>query len=134
MFRWRELAIQHLPILRETIIAASSHVDLWQLLIERLSDAGVSESRRAEVKSIYDYAWWCVAASDDEDMAAGVGTFFYGDLPVYTDFEDQIPLYITPAQFPRLEPSFRYRMNEGEYADFRSRYDAKRAEAFPPCP
>jgi len=61
MCRWRDLAIQRLPDLREIVLAAGSHADLWWSFKEILSEAGVSESRRAEAESIYEYAWWCVA-------------------------------------------------------------------------
>jgi hypothetical protein len=123
---WRELAIQHLPQLRETICTATSHVDLWQRFKELLAEAGVGESRRAEVASVYDYAWWCVAISGDEDLAAEVGTYFYEDLPVFEEFDEQMPLFVSPSQFQRLESYFRYCLNDGEFADFRSRYIGKR--------
>lgn len=125
--RWRELAMQHLPDLREVIRAARSHVDLWQMFKERLAEAGISESHRADVESIYKYAWWCIAESNDADLPTEVESYFYEDLPVYSDFEEQVPLFITPLQFERLERSFAYRLTEEEYADFRSRYLATRA-------
>lgn len=128
MCRWRDLAIQHLPNLRETALAATSHVDLWQLFKELLAEAGISESRRAEAESIYKYAWWCIAGSHDPDLAAAVETFFYEDLPYYSDFEEQVPMFIAPMQFKRLERSFANRLTEEEFADFRSRYYTKRAK------
>jgi hypothetical protein len=126
---WRELAIEHLPNLQEVILSATSHVDLWQLFKELLSEAGIGESRRAEVQSIYDYAWWCVAIWGNQDMATEVGTYFYEDLPCFSDFDEQMHLFITLSQFQQLEPFFRYRLNEGEYTDFRSRFLARSANS-----
>jgi len=125
---WRELALAHLPDLRDLILSAESHVDLWQLLQEFLSEAGVDELRRAEVKAIYEYPWWCVAMSGNDDLAAEVGTYFYENLPFYSDFEEQAPLFISMSQFPRLDSYFRYRVNDREYEDFRARCAAKHQE------
>lgn len=119
---WRELAIEHLPSLREVILAATSHIDLWKSLLERLSEAGTDESRKTEVEAIYEYAWWCVAISGDNDLAVEVGTFFYEDLSFYTDYREQAPLFITPSQFQQLDSYFRYRPTDEEYANFRSRF------------
>ncbi len=63
--------------------------------------------------------------SGNEDLAAEVGTYFYEDLPVYSDFDEQVPLFVTPSQFERLEKYFRYRPTDEEYATFRSRFFAK---------
>jgi hypothetical protein len=125
-FQWRELAIEHLPTLRNVILAAGSHVDLWWAFKERLAEARTTECRKAEVGSIYGYAWWCVANSGDGDLATEVETYFYEDLPVYTDFKEQIPLFINPSQFLRLESCWRHRLTDEEYSDFRSRYFAQR--------
>jgi hypothetical protein len=53
---------------------------------------------------------------------------FYEDLSYYSEFEEQVPVFVTPMQFERLEQSFAYRLTEEEFADFRSRYYAKRAK------
>jgi hypothetical protein len=119
---WRELAIEHLPDLKEAILGATSHVDLWHLFKVHLADGGISESQRTEVQSIYDYAWWCFALSGNEDLAAEVSVYFYEDLPAYSAFEQQVPLFITTTQFERLEQYFRYRLTEEEYALFRTRF------------
>jgi hypothetical protein len=132
MCGWRELAVQHLPKLRELILIARSHIDMWQSLKELLSDAGVSEHRKDEVESVYDYAWWCVANSGDKFLATEVATYFYEDL-VFTDFNEQMPLYINISQFEQLEPSFRYLFgldSEG-YERFRAQYFTKRGENGP---
>ena len=123
--RWRELAMEHLGSLQEIILAAKSHVDLWQSLKEFLSEAGTTESQRANIQSIYDYAWWCVAISGDDDLAVEVGTYFYEDLAYFSDFEEQVPLFITPSQFERLETHFRYLLSDEEYATFRTRFLGK---------
>ena len=99
---------------------------MWQLFKERLSENGVDEARIADTASIYNYAWWCVTDSEDPDIIAEVETFFYEDLPVYFDFEEQLPRFISLTQFDRLEPSFKYRLSDDEYAVFRSRYLDKR--------
>lgn len=125
MCRWRDLAIHRLPDLREAIAAARSHADLWWSLKELLAEAGVSESRRAEAESIYGYAWWCVADSCDPDLAAEVEAYFYEDLPVYPDFHEQVPLFISPMQFERLERAFAYRLSADEFAEFRSHFYGK---------
>jgi hypothetical protein len=126
--RWRDLAIQHLPNLREVVLAAESHVDLWWSFKAIVAEAGVSDSRRAEVQSIYGYAWWCIAESNEPDLVTEVETYFYEDLSVYSDFEEQVPLFVTPVQFERLERSFAYRLTEEEFAEFRSRYYTKRTD------
>ncbi len=120
--RWRDLAMQHLPQLENVIAEAQSHVDLWQLFKERLSENGVDEAQIADTSSIYTYAWWCVTDSEDADIVAEVETYFYEDLPVYSDFEEQLPRFISPTQFEKLESSFKYRLSDDEYATFRSRY------------
>lgn len=120
--RWRDLALQHLPELEQLIAEAESRVDLWQLFKERLSDSGIHDARSSETASIYTCAWWCVNDSDDEDMIAAVEAYFYEDLPVYSDFEEQLPQFISPQQFERLETSFRYRLSDDEFATFRTRY------------
>jgi hypothetical protein len=113
---WRELALKHLPDLREVILAATSHLDLWRSLLELLSDAGTTESRKMEIQSIYEYAWWCIAVSGNEDFAAEVGTYFYEDLSAYSDFKKQVPPFVAPEQFKYLERYFRYRLTDKEFA------------------
>jgi hypothetical protein len=126
---WRELAIEHMPELREVILAADSHIDLWWsfkgLLDEAaiLPEPGVDESK---VKSIYDYAWWCFACSGDPDLVEEVGTYFYEDLPYYSSYEDQVPLFIDELQFDRLESRFRYRLSVKEFSEWRLRYMRRR--------
>jgi hypothetical protein len=123
--RWRDLAIQHLPGQREIIAAARSHADLWWSFKELLARTGVSESRKAEAESIYSYAWWCIADSDDPDLGAEVETYFYEDLPVYPDFQEQVPLFISPMQFERLQRAFAYRLSEEELDEFRLHFYRK---------
>jgi hypothetical protein len=125
---WRELAIEHLPRFRDVILAATSHIDLWKSLLDILSEAGTDESRRPETEAIYEYAWWCVALSGDVGLAAEVGTHFYEDLSFYSDFDRQVPLFITPSQFEKLEPFFRYRLTDEEFVDFHLRFAANHAK------
>jgi hypothetical protein len=126
---WRELAMEHLPDFRDVILAATSHVDFWWSIKELLSDAGTSEAQRTKVQSIYDYAWWCVALSGNEDLATEVGTYFYEDLSVFSDFGGQVPKFVTLSQFERLEQFFRYCLSDDEYAIFRSRFLAQCGES-----
>lgn len=126
--QWRELALEYLPCCRELVEAAKDHINLWYSFLELLSEAGMDESRKAEVESIYKYAWWCVAESGNEWLAAEVETFFYEDLAWFTDFRDQLPRHIEPWQFQRLEPHFHYRyLDDAEFAEFRSHYYDERA-------
>ena len=117
---WRELALQRLPRFQDVIREARSHVDLWQEFREILSETSIDESRDDDTKAIYDYAWWCVTASGDPVVALEVETFFYEDLPVYDHFKGQLPRFISPEQFKRLEPCMKYRLTEPEYADLGS--------------
>jgi hypothetical protein len=123
---WRELALWHLPSFREVIESANKHVELWESFKVLLGEAETSESRKADVESIYSYAWWCVAESGDKWLAAEVETYFYEDLPVYDVFEAQVAKHIEPWQFERLEREFRYRLSDDEFAKFRSRYYEER--------
>jgi hypothetical protein len=66
--------------------------------------------------------------SGSEDLAAEVGAYFYEDLSVYSDYSEQLPQFITPSQFERLEKYFRYRLSDDEYAKFRSSFSAKSAK------
>ena len=125
--RWRELALHHLPWCRETIASASSHVDMWWSFKELVSTIGTPESpTRVEAESLFNYAWWCVADSGDEGLAVAVETFFYEDLAFHDDLKPHVPVFITPRQFERLEHSFRYMLDDDEFAAFRSRYYAER--------
>jgi len=127
--RWRELAIEHLPEFREVILAADSHIDLWWSFKGLLDEAAILPEPgvdASQVKSIYDYAWWCFSCSGDPDMVAEVGTYFYEDLPYYPYYEEQVSLFIDESQFQRLEFVFRYRLSDTEFSDWRSRYLRKR--------
>jgi hypothetical protein len=127
---WRELALQHLHGDRAIITSASSHADLWWCFKELLCDAGSGRPVDKGIEAIFRYAWWCVNDSGDEQLVAEVQTYFYEDLPVYDELAAQVPLYITPQQFERLEPVFRYRLTENEYAEFRCRYCTDRERIF----
>jgi hypothetical protein len=120
--RWRELALHHLPQLREIIDSASSHVDLWWSFKELVSQAGASEPRSADLESICNYAWWCITQSGDEQFVSDVEAYFYEDFPVYSNLERLVSIYIAPSQFERLESCFRFRLEEHEFTAFRHRY------------
>lgn len=126
MDSWRELAIRHLPHITADIKTAESHVDLWQVFKEKVSKSEGEETSRETVESIFGYAWWCFSESTSPILAAEVATFFYEDLPMYSDFENQIPRFITLSQFARLEPIFQSRLTVEQYAEFRSSYFKKR--------
>jgi hypothetical protein len=106
MADWRDLALEHLPQLKNVVQDASSHIDLWQQLKELLSEAGVDEARAGDVQAVYDYAWWCHAESGDPDLPTEVATFFYEDLPVYSDFWEQLPASSHPISSRRWRGVF----------------------------
>jgi len=119
---WREVAHADLPELSTVITEASSHLDMWWALMDIVGEASTTGPPSATVESIFGYAWWCVAESDDEWLAAEVRTFFYENLPEYCDLEVQVPRYVTPWQFERLARAFRYHLGGAEYAEFSRRY------------
>jgi hypothetical protein len=53
--------------------------------------------------------------ADDPDLRAEVETYFYEDLPVHSDLEEQIPAFVSPSQFQRLESIFTARLTEEEF-------------------
>lgn len=119
---WQRLALEHLPESRRTILTAENHVDLWQCFKEAVAEVGQAPSRRTEVEAIFRYAWWRVTEADDADLRAEVEAYFYEDLPLYSDLEEQIPAFVSPAQFRRLESVFASRLTEEEFQGFRSHY------------
>ncbi len=120
--RWQRRALEHLPDRRATVLRAESHVDLWQLLKEDVAEGGHDPLGRTEIADMFRYAWWCVTESGDPDLRVEVETFFYEDLPVYSDLEEQLPAYLTPSQFEYLERVFAARLTEEEFESFRLRY------------
>lgn len=101
--RWREVALEHVPGLRDLILTARSHLDLWKAFKDYLVDEGATDTGRLVAKSIFDYAWWCLNWSDDAHLASCAETWFYEDLPRWSDLAAVVPLYLAPWQFQRLE-------------------------------
>ncbi len=129
MIDWAGTALKHLPQFNAVIQKSVSSVDLWWNFKEILADAGVDEARHKDVRAIYDYAWWCFAVSGDPDLSAEAEAYFYEDLPAYSDFEDQVPQFISPSQFQSLEEAFRYRLSEEEFEEFRRHYFEARCQS-----
>ena len=124
MCHWRELAVQHLPELREVILAARSHVEPLAVVQGTFGGGGDQPIPQGGGRITVQLRVVVRCRFRRPDLSKEVETFFYEDLPVYSDFEEQIPLFITPQQFERLKSVFAYRLTEEEYADFRSRYSA----------
>ena len=120
--QWRLHAEEHMPTLRETIKQAQSHVDLWQLLKELVADAELEPASLAAIRPIFDYAWWCVEDSGDDDMVAAIETYFYEDIPAFTDTSPKIEHFIDGQQFTRLRQAFSARINDGEFSELFAAY------------
>ena len=121
---WRAVASEYLPMHSDLVRHTESHVDLWQQLKEIVADSNTDEVGLSKLRPIFDYAWWCIDESSDDNLVAAAETYFYEDLPAYSDTQNKIKHFIDQTRFDRLQKSLSARISKAEFdsifADFKT--------------
>jgi hypothetical protein len=75
------------------------------------------------IAPIFEYAWWCVAHSHDPGLEAAARTYFYEDLPAYTDTQDKIVPFLDLHKYRVLRASLSSRIDDQVKAHLFERFE-----------
>jgi len=120
---WQVTALEHLPVYGDLVREATSHVDLWQCFKELVAMTVGNPAELELLRPIFDYAWWCINDSNNQDFVAAIETYFYEDLPIYSDTCWKFQHFIDQKQFTRLRSQFSARISDDEFQSLFVEYD-----------
>jgi len=113
---WRRVAIERIPRLRLMVADSVNVYDLWSCLLRRFVDAHAAPMDEELISQIYDYAWWCVSARDDNTRNAGLLSFF-GELPRHPEVWAEMARRLSAEEFSGMGEIFHYHLRS--YQDYR---------------
>ncbi len=118
MSAWRRTAIEKLPQHRKLIARSESvgmlWVDLWHIFVA----AHRPPADEATIKSIYEFADWCLAESRNADIATSTVCHFYEHLPTETLVRQLLPKNMSRQDFMGMSEVFKYHLSSDEHKAF----------------
>jgi len=134
MSAWRRVALAKMPKCRRQIEKADNimmlWIDLW-LEFERAYQGTMDEEL---IASVYSYASWCLAHSNNSDLQTAAIVRFYEHLPRNEAIRKDLPNRLTRADFLGLKEVFKYFLSEEEHREFVSEFleqaDRRLTQAF----
>jgi hypothetical protein len=117
MSTWRRVAIEKMPRLREVVADSVNIYDLWNGLFRRFLAAHSDPTDDELIGQIYEYAWWCVSARDDNTRNAGLLSFFE-DLPLHPGVWPHMAKWLSAEEFSGMGEIFYYHLRS--YRDYRT--------------
>jgi len=127
MSTWRRIAIEKLPQHRKLIQESESvgmlWVDLWLIFI----DAHRPPIDDAIVKATYAFASWCLAGSENADIATSTICHFYEHLPTEPLVRRELPKHMDREDVLGLKEVFEYHLTAEEHQRFVNEFLEQRA-------
>ncbi|SRR5260370_39602282 len=118
MSAWRKIAIEKLPQHRGLIDRSQSvgmlWVDLWLIFV----DAHQPPLDEATIKSVYEFASWCMAKSGNADIETSTICHFYEDLPTEPFVRRELSKHMTRQDFLGMIEVFKYHLSSDEHDSF----------------
>ena len=108
MVEWRQVALKLMPQCKRLIAEARNPMQLW-IELELAFDKAYRNPKNPQlIRSIYDYAWWCIAESNNMDLSTAAVVSFYEHLPVAPGAWEEAHLYLNREEFEGLREVFKY--------------------------
>ena len=127
MSAWRRVALETLPEYSSLIDDAESPMALWVELQTKfmfLSEGGNPDENL--IGRVFKYARWCFRSGRTERFLSDAGTAavcaFYEHLPTNQAIRNDLHRWLSREEFNELSGAFRYRLFEGQFSDFESRF------------
>lgn len=89
-------------------------VDLWHIFVA----AHRPPADEATIKSIYEFADWCLADSGNADISTSTICHFYEHLPTEAIVRQLLPGYMSRQDFMGMSEVFKYHLSPDEHEDF----------------
>lgn len=124
MSKWRRQALEKLPECRRLIDGAGNPMALWIKLLEECR-AAYHTRDLDKISRIFEYAWLCLDATDNE-MVTAVALGFYEDLPRDPEIRGDLPNRLDQEQFDAVSDLFRYHLSPDKFAEFRREFMQRR--------
>jgi hypothetical protein len=109
---WKTTAHSLIPDLAPEIEEAETPYLLWFSLYQAFREAQGPPRNDALIGQIYGYAKWCLAqprhALMEEDLTTCVCLCFYQNIPLLEAARNDLPRWLTPADFAPLAEVFRF--------------------------
>jgi hypothetical protein len=120
--RWREVAIERLPELKEKIESAATVMALWDEIWFAFRDAYLQDPwNEPLIARVYSYADWCVRAPRNADVGhdphTAVTVCFYEDIPTFKPARDDMPRWFSYADVLNSKSVFAYGISDDAYAE-----------------
>ena len=122
MSAWRKVAIEKLPEFRESIESAETPGMLWIDLLLKFEDAYREPADQDLAHRIYEYAGWCLAGSNNQDIQTSAALHFYEHLPTNEKIRRDMANHLTREEFFGLKEIFKYHLTEGEYEELEEEF------------
>ena len=119
MAAWQEKALELLPSMRETIVAAENPMALWidlHIELERAYEADPPDEDL--LANIFRYAHWSGFEAGDDDAQTAASLAFYEHLHTHAKVRADLPNRITKEDFLKLSDLFQYFFEPSEYQAF----------------
>jgi hypothetical protein len=73
---------------------------------------------RATIAGVYDFAWWCVGQTQDDQATTVALIDFFEDLPGEPSVWDELPKHMTREQFLGMQEIYNLGMTQSEHHRF----------------
>jgi hypothetical protein len=118
MSAWRRIAIeklrQHRGLIERCESVGRLWVDLWLIFVA----AHRPPADEATIKSVYEFAAWCLAESRNGGIATSTVCHFYEHLPTEPLVRWELPRYMSRQDFLGMSEVFKYHLSAEEHAAF----------------
>ena len=118
MSAWRRIAIQRLPKHRRAIQESKSVCELFVALDNHFTSAHREPIDEQTIRGFYEFAWWAVAVSGNDQIRSEAANGFFEDLPKDKRVRELLPCYMTREQFLEMVKIFGYDLTPEEHSEF----------------
>ena len=130
---WRAKALLYFPDLQELIHNQFSPmglwIELWFVLEIAYEEQPIDEKR---IRSVYDYAAWCFAQPQTEDvetdLSSAVAVCLIENIPLNRSISEDLHRWMSVQSFEGFENLFRYHLSSAEFQQLSDDFRRKRKQ------
>ena len=116
MSAWRRKAIEKLPEYRPIIERSKCVMAFLDGINCDFVQAHRDPIDELKIRRVYDFAWWAVGESGNDDISSRVAIGFFEDLPLDKQVRELLPQYMTRDQFLGMAEIFKYHLTSEEHS------------------